>query len=210
VPSRNLKVAVTEWNTTAGDWGLARASLLTLGNALACARYHNLMQHNADLVEIANRSNLVDSFGSGIIQTGPGWLYLTPTYYAQQLYSRAAGSFPLDLKDHSGIPWPLQEPDLSATLSADGRTLRIYGVNSTDKAIEVPFAFRGGKIGRATALILRDRDSAATREVVNTRADPQRVSTRTEAVNVGAGEFRYTFAAFSVTVLEVEVEPSHP
>src|SRR4030042_558201 len=79
-PGRNLKIAVTEWNTTAGDWGLGRAMLWTLDNALACSRYHNLLHRYADLVEIANRSNLTNSFCSGIIQTNNFRLYKTPTY----------------------------------------------------------------------------------------------------------------------------------
>ena len=84
-PDRPIKIAVTEWNTTAGDWGLRRARLWTLENALACSRYHNLMHRQCDVVEIANRSNLTNSFCSGIIQTDNHRLYKTPTYYAQQL-----------------------------------------------------------------------------------------------------------------------------
>ena len=34
---RSIRVAVTEWNTTGGDWGPKRARLWTLENALACA-----------------------------------------------------------------------------------------------------------------------------------------------------------------------------
>jgi hypothetical protein len=36
------------------------------------------------------RSNLIDSFGSGVIVTGPGWMYRAPTYYADELYGHAA------------------------------------------------------------------------------------------------------------------------
>ncbi|MGH7139799.1 MAG: carbohydrate binding domain-containing protein, partial [Pirellulales bacterium] len=79
---RKIKVAVTEWNTTAGNWGPQRAMLWTLDNALACSRYHNLLHRHCDLVEIANRSNLINSFCSGIIQTDNHRLYKTPTYHA--------------------------------------------------------------------------------------------------------------------------------
>src|SRR6202171_2496522 len=87
-----IKVAVTEWNTTAGDAGPRRAMLWSLENALACSRYHNLLHRHADLVDIANRSNLINSFCSGIIQTDNTRLYKTPTYYAQQLYATRAGT----------------------------------------------------------------------------------------------------------------------
>src|SRR6185295_5464030 len=46
-PGRPIKSAVTEWNTTAGDWGPRRARLWTLENALACARYQNLLHRHA-------------------------------------------------------------------------------------------------------------------------------------------------------------------
>ncbi len=78
---RDVRVAVTEWNSTGGEKGLHRGMLLTLGNALSCSRYQNLMQRYCNLVEMANRSNLSDSFGSGVIQPELGSLYLTPTYF---------------------------------------------------------------------------------------------------------------------------------
>ena len=93
-PGRNIRLGITEWNTTAGDSGLGRAMLWTLDNALSCSRYHNFMHRHCDLIEIANRSNLADSFCSGIIQTNNSDLFKTPTYYAQQFYARARGPLP--------------------------------------------------------------------------------------------------------------------
>src|SRR5262249_53705316 len=78
---RPIGVAVTEWNTTGGDWGPRRARLWTLENALACARYHNLLHRHSDLIAIACRSNLTNSFCSGCIQTDNHRLYKTPVYY---------------------------------------------------------------------------------------------------------------------------------
>src|SRR4029077_11571982 len=97
-PGRPIRVAVTEWNTTAGDAGPKRARLWSLENALACARYHNLLHRHADLVTIANRSNLTNSFCSGILQTDNHRLFKTPTYYAQQLYATLAGNRPLAIE----------------------------------------------------------------------------------------------------------------
>ena len=102
-------MAVTEWNTTAGDAGPRRARLWTLENALACSRYHNLIHRHCDLVAIANRSNLVNSFCSGFIQTDNHRLYKTPTYYAQKLYATMAGDRPLRIE--SPLP-PISVPDL--------------------------------------------------------------------------------------------------
>ncbi len=131
---RNLRVAVTEWNTTAGDWGPGRAALLSLDNALKCARYLNLLQRQADLVEIAIRSNLTNSFCSGIIQTrGPG-LYLAPTFHAQQLYARSAGDRALRVE--TALDPARDLLDVSATLAPGDRLLRLYAVNDSKLSFE--------------------------------------------------------------------------
>jgi alpha-N-arabinofuranosidase len=206
---RDIRVAVTEWNTTAGDWGLGRATLQALANALACARYQNLLHRHADLVEIAIRSNLVDSFGSGVILTGPGWLYLAPTYHAQRLYQRAAGSFPLRLVRSPQVPWQDQQPDLSAVLSPDGRTLRLYAVNATGIPIRNAFRLEGlGKgVRRATAQVLKDRREALCAEVLNTRDDPDRVAVVTRKLKLRGTRLEVSFEPYSLTLLELEVAP---
>jgi len=202
-----VRVAVTEWNTTAGEMGLTRGMFQTLGNALSCSRYQNLLQRYADLDEIAIRSNLVDSFGSGVLLPGPGWLYLAPTYYSQKLYTHASGSYPLRIERTTSLPWYLQEPDLSATLSEDGKALRIYSVNSTGEIRQLKFhlvdfsgALRGG-----LAYVLRDRDAAGTPEVMNSRDDPQRIAPVTRPVAVGGRDFDYAFEPFTVTLLELNL-----
>jgi len=72
------------------------------------------------MIEIANRSNLADSFCSGIIQIRGTGLFKTPAYYAQQLYALHAGSRPLKILVDTEVP---SDPslDTSATLSEDGR-----------------------------------------------------------------------------------------
>ena len=112
--------------------------LWTLANALACSRYHNLLYRQCDLVEIANRSNLINSFCSGIIQADNHRLYKTPTYYAQQLYATLAGNRPLRLA--SALP-PNTGPDLSATLSAKGDEVVLFAVNDTKAGITCPLDF---------------------------------------------------------------------
>ncbi len=210
---RAVRLAVTEWNTTAGDWELGRGALQTLANALQCSRYHNLMHRHADSVEIAIRSNLIDSFGSGIILTGPGWLYVAPTYHAQRLYARAAGTYPVRV-DHlvsgvgSRLPSHLAEPDLSATLSSDGATLRLYGVNSTERTIGVDAALDGFARGvrSAQAFVLKNSDGVLTPEVMNTRDDPDRVRVFTHRPKVNGSGFTLSFEPFSLTLYELVLE----
>ncbi len=204
---KNIHVAVTEWNATGGEFGLKRGMLLTMGNALTLSRYQNMMHRYSDLVEIANRSNFSDSFGSGVIDPGPGSLYFTPAYFSQGLYQRAAGSFPLKI-DRNGSPsFYLHEPDLDATLSPDGKTLRVYAVNSTDVSRKVAFHLNPslGSVQGGEVLVLGDSNANADSEAMNSRDEPDRVGVRTRKVNLTGSEFEYSFAPFAVTLLELQM-----
>ncbi len=199
-PKRSLKIAVTEWNTTAGDWGPRRAKLWTLENALACSRYHNLLHRHCDIVEIANRSNLTNSFCSGIIQTDNHRLYKTPTYYAQQLYATLAGTQPL--KVDSPLPSNVA-PDLSATLSADGKTLTLFAVNASLNDVTRPLdltAF-GDAAQEVEVWTLGDRKKAGEPDVTNSFGDPERVAPTPLRFKATVGQFDYRFPALSLTVL---------
>lgn len=204
---KDIRVAVTEWNTTAGDFGLRRGMLQTLANGLSVGRYLNLLQRNADLVEIANRSNFADSFGSGFVVTGPGWIYESPAYYAQKIYARAAGSYPLAVERSSSESWPAQQPDISASLSADGTRLRIYSVNSTAQPLTIRFHLQGfaSAVEGGSVLTLEDREQGQTPEVMNSRDDPERVSTVSQPAALGGGTFEFQFKQFTVTLLELKV-----
>lgn len=100
--NRGLKLGITEWNHTAGDWGDQRAWLLTLYNSLHVARMLNLYQRNSDLVTIANRSNLCNSACSGSLQTGPSGMYVTPAHHVQSLYANECGDVPLTVRTGAG------------------------------------------------------------------------------------------------------------
>src|ERR1039458_2687617 len=192
---REVRIAVTEWNTTGGDFGLKRGILQSLGNALDCARYHNVLQRYADLVEMGIRSILIDSFGSGVIVTGPGWMYRAPTYYAEELYGRAAGSYPLSVERAGGLPWQLQQPDVSAALSADGRLLRIYGVNSTAAPLRstIVLADTGKSVAGAKAFVLKNRAGLPNTEAMNSVSDREAVSVETHSFPALGNRFAFTF-----------------
>jgi alpha-N-arabinofuranosidase len=200
-PGRKIRVAVTEWNTTAGDAGPRRARLWTLENALACSRYQNLIHRHCDLVAIANRSNLVNSFCSGCIQTDNHRLYKTPTYYAQQLYATMAGDRLLRID--SPLP-PISVPDLSATISADGRSVILFAVNDGPEPIERPLDFSA--FGRDAQSIdiwtLADTRHAGEPDVTNSFADPERVIPSRSTFEAASPRFAYHFPPFSLTVMK--------
>ena len=206
---KDIRIGVTEWNTTAGNFGLERGMLQTLGNALSIARFLNLMQRHADFVEIANRSNFADSRGSGFLETGPGWMYESPAYYAQEIYGRAAGAYPLRIERSSKLAWHLQEPDLSASLSADGKKLRIYAVNSTLDPLARAFRLEGlkGQVLGGSVIALEDREQSGTSEVMNSRDNPRRVSLLSQPAQVRGDRFEYTFKPLTVTLLELDLRP---
>jgi alpha-L-arabinofuranosidase len=204
---KQVGVAITEWNTTGGEFGLTRAMLMTLANALNVSRYQSLLHRYSDLVEIANRSNLTDSFGSGAIQTGSGWMYFTPAYYSQRLYQRAAGSFPLKILRNNSLPFYLQEPDLDATLSQDGKTLRIYAVNSTPNRRRIRFRLDSqlGETDAGKVFVLTDGNATPDSEAMNSRDDPTRIHMLIRTAQIKGSQFSYEFAPFSVTLNEIEL-----
>jgi len=204
-PRRSIKIGVTEWNTTAGDAGPRRAMLWTLANALACSRYHNLLHRQCDLVEIANRSNLINSFCSGIIQTDNHRLYTTPTYYAQQLYATLAGDRPLRIA--SALP-PSAGLDLSATLSAKGDEVVLFAVNDTLAGITCPLDFSafGTSRQRVAVWTLTDRQHAGEPDVANSFAEPERVAPVQATFRARAAGFDYPFPPLSLTVLRWKIK----
>lgn len=204
---KDIRLSVTEWNASGGDWGLKRGMLHTLGNAMVCSRYQNMMHRYADLIEIANVSNFSHSFAGGQIQPGPGYFYTIPAYSAQMLYQRAAGSFPVGVDRSSPLSFYLREPDLDATLSADGKILRIYSVNSTPNLRKVDFTLAQnlGTIATAESFVVGDSNTVPDSEAMNSRDDPHRVSTRTRKLAVSGSRFDYDFAPFSITLLEIQL-----
>jgi alpha-N-arabinofuranosidase len=205
VPGREIRLGITEWNTTAGDWGLSRAMLWTLDNALLCSRYHNFMHRHCDMIEIANRSNLTDSFCSGIIQTNGTSLFKTPAYYAQELYANHAGTQPLRVLIDAELP---ADPclDTSATKSDDGRTIALFVVNSAsepqsrtlDLAALAPFE-RSAKVWT-----LADTLHSGERDAINDWRRPDRVRTEAGSVPMEGTKLAYRFPPLSLTVIEFQ------
>jgi alpha-L-arabinofuranosidase len=210
-PGRPIKVGVTEWNTTAGDWGPPRAMLWNLENALACARYQNVLHRHCDLVAIACRSNLTNSFCSGCIQTDNHRLYKTPVYYAQQLHATLAGDRPLRIES----PMPAQSgPDFSATLSSQGDAVILFAVNDSPQAISRPLDFSavapagGVNGGDVEVWTLGDTRNAGERDVTNSFGDPERIVPRQSTFKPASPRFDYRFPPLSLSVLKWKTRAS--
>ena len=191
-----LKLGITEWNHTAGDWGDQRAWLLTLYNGLHVARMLNLYQRNSDLVAIANRSNLCNSACSGSLQTDATGLYVTPAYHVQALYANESGDVPLRVETGEG-----EGLDVMATY--DERRGRVcvtvvnYGGEARSRSLRLEgFVLGGGSVSVTTL-------AGASPAAVNSRVDPERVRPmRREVARETLSE--YEFAPYSLTVMAVE------
>jgi alpha-N-arabinofuranosidase len=201
---RPIKMAVTEWNTTAGDWGPDRGRLWTLQNGIACARYLNLCHRWSDLVKIACRSNISNSYCSGIIQTNNHALYGTPAYYVSRLYALHGGAHPLEL----GAATPLLGLDVSANLSADGKRLSLCVLNpEKEPATKTVDLTALGKVApTARVWTIADADDGRDPEATNSFARPERIATRATTLSNAGRRFSYRFPAYSVTVMELGIE----
>ena len=192
-----IKIAVTEWNESGGEWGLQRGRQMTLQNALLNARYLNLLMRHSDRVEIACRSSIANSFCGGVLQTSPSGLLKRPGYYALQLYARHAQPVPLRIdQSASGL-------DVCACSSEDKNSGAIFAVNSRPEPVECSFDFAGfSRTVRVTkADTLRDTLDARQPEIMNHRSNPDRI--RITSLTPSTGHL--TLPAFSVAAIEWEM-----
>jgi hypothetical protein len=146
-----------------------------------------------------------------MIQPGPGWLYLAPTYDSQVLYQRAAGSYPLQMVRDSTLPRHLQDPDLSATLSPDGKTLRLYAVNSTAQEETLRFELKElGEVRSGTVFTLHDTAVQPDSEAMNSHDAQHRVTVEQRPFSPRGEQLQNSFPPYSVTLLELQIAPAGP
>jgi alpha-L-arabinofuranosidase len=203
-PGKAIRVGVTEWNGSAGDWGAARAFQSTQSNALYGARLMHIFQRNSDLVAMANRSGLMNGWCCGNIQTSARGLWVTPAYYAMQLLSTHCGSHPLRVADEHGRELRGADSgtvlDVAATASDDGK-LTVTVVNDGPDAVESTLDLRAhlrSNAGAKVYTLAADGPWATNGEASPDRVRPAETATRVEP------EQRLSFPAWSLTVLVVE------
>lgn len=194
-----IKIAVTEWNESGGEWGLQRGRQMTLQNALLNARYLNLLMRHSDQVEMACRSSIANSFCGGVLQTSPSGLLKRPGYYALQIYARHAQPVPLRIdQSASGL-------DVCACSSDKKDSGAIFAVNSGPEPVEASLQFAGfsGTVRVTKAETLGDTLDARQPEIINHSANPERIKIMPMALaTLSTG--RITIPAFSVTAIRWE------
>ncbi len=190
----HLRLAVTEWNFTAGDWGLLRGKMLTLEGALWNAQYLNLMCRYADVVEMGCRSNMTNSYCSGIIGTTPAGLTRRPSYYVMKLYAEHAKSIPLQL---GATPGGL---DVLACVDEKRERLCIFGVNLRREpvALKLDLTALGDSWRPLASETVCDTNDMRQPDVMNHEIGDERVRTvtlKTDGTSV-------TLPALSASALE--------
>jgi alpha-N-arabinofuranosidase len=190
----HLRLAVTEWNFTAGDWGLGRGKMLTLEGALWNARYLNLLCRHSNVVEIACRSNLTNSFCSGIIGTRPGGLLKRPSYHVMKLYADHAPPIPL-----ATGPAPAGL-DVIACTDEPRQTVCVFAVNKRTEPVSLSFdlAELGSSLVPLSAATVRDTRDRRQPDVMNHWSDPDRVKT----VDLKVSGTTITLPALSATAID--------
>jgi alpha-L-arabinofuranosidase len=156
------------------------------------------------LIEIACRSNMSNSYCSGIIQTNNHAWYGTPAYHVAKLYAEQAGGQPLALGEGS----PLLSVDVSAALSDDRRTLSLAAVNPGLAPVELPIdlsAFRRVR-PRAEVWTIADALAAKDPEATNSFQRPERIAARASAIDGASRRFTHTLPALSATIVKLHVE----
>ena len=193
----HIKMAVTEWNVSGGSWGVMRAKFLTLETALLNARYLHLLMRHSDKVELACRSNMANSLGSGIIETTPSGLLKRPSFYAMRLYARHA----------KPVPWQVESAteglDVFAGGSEDKQTAVIFAVNSRSEPVACSFGFEGwdGAVRLVSAEALCDTLDARQPDVMNHWNAPDRV----KIIPLSPAEHTIVLPALSAAALECKV-----
>ena len=127
----HLRLAVTEWNFTAGDWGLLRGKMLTLEGRCSTLATSTCSCRYSNVVDIACRSNMTNSFCSGIIGTNASGVLKRPSYHVMRLYAEHTLPIPLSVgKTPRGI---------DVVACTDERRLRvcILAVNSNREPVTV-------------------------------------------------------------------------
>ncbi|MBD2844014.1 alpha-L-arabinofuranosidase [Paenibacillus sp. IB182496] len=228
---RQVKLAVTEWNTMYfPNPDLPNAHTLEAAVANACLL--NEMMRQGDLVQIANFSDLVNGWVGGCIRVGdgyermkrPGWsgrgevVFGTATYHLLRMYARRrphrlvetdvrCGRFDAG---QSALPLQLgdlQELDVVGAVTEPGDTLLLFVVNRALEAAPLSCDLAAWQpLGEATVRELAGPGCEAR----NTIDEPEAIREVVRTVQLDGARWEAVLPPHSVTVLEAFLEVRGP
>ena len=197
VSGRPAKLAVTEWNIDAGAWGLGRGKLDTLNCALFEARFLNILHRRSDIVALATRSNLCNSFCGGTVQTNAAGLFRIPAFYVMSLYAEHTKPVPLRISE------PPAGVDITACAAEDRKTATVFAVNMRKEPVELDIDAAGLAPGLAIAAAqcLGAAQNRLQPDVINYWDHPDRV----RIVPAAMSGRTVRLPALSLTVVDLAV-----
>ncbi len=187
------KVIVGEYATTQGT------PTGTLADALGESAFLTGLERNADLVIGASYAPLLvnvnaPSWPTNLIGYDALHSYGSPSYWAQRMLADGVGDHVIGSQVIAGTGTLFEV----ATQSSGHTYVVVVNDGSRPAATDVSLAGLSGGAGGGTATVLTG-DPAAQ----NSLADPRAVSPTTQGLSGLGTDFRYRFAANSVTVLDL-------
>ncbi|HEX8136775.1 MAG TPA: alpha-L-arabinofuranosidase C-terminal domain-containing protein [Pyrinomonadaceae bacterium] len=204
VPSRDLRLAINEWGL---DLPVERQ--YSMESALYGARLMNVFERSGHIVGMSAVSDLINGWPGGIIQASRHALFVTPTYWANALYSNHTGTSRLSTQvlsptfdttlEGKGVPWL----DVVTTRSTDGKRIYIKAVNTNPgAALRTSITVKGVAGLRPQAEI--ETLTAASLSAFNSFTTPDAVGVRSKSITAGPS-FTVELPKHSVSVITLNV-----
>jgi len=213
--TRKVKIAYTEWNA----WNYREGAGLHpsikpfepayhLREALSDAVFLNILQRNCREVTLATVAQPINV--AGLLAVNDKGMVIEPTYWPLWMQVNKSGPISLDVWSESEC---LNEPslkleeepylDLSATLNPKKRKLYLSMVNRhIDQSMEAEINLGHARIkSEGQSHLLYHEDPMA----MNSLANPDNVSPRTEKVEKLSSRFTWTLLPHSYTILEMNL-----
>jgi alpha-N-arabinofuranosidase len=204
VPTREIKLAVNEWNTT-----FPPPRQHSMESALYAARLMNVFERTGDVVQMSAVSDLVNGWTGGIIQASRHGVFVTPTYLVNTLYASHLG--------RDRLSSTVQGPTFDSTLegkavptidavvsrSADGKRIFIKAVNTDlENSITTKVSLTGVAIAHQAQMETLNSDGLT---IANDFSHPDAVHVITRQFEAGRS-FTVTLSKHSVSVITLQVE----
>ena len=204
VPSREIKLAVNEWNTS-----LPLPRQHSMESALYAARLMNVFERTGDLVEMSAVSDMVNGWSGGVIQASRHAVFVTPTYLVNMLYATHLG--------RQRLASTLRGPTFDSTLegkaiptidavvsrTADGRRVFIKAVNTDPRrALPLEVLLAGVRAKQQAHIEILNGDGLTAS---NDFTHPDTVHITMNSLAAGPS-FTVTLPEHSVSVVTLEVD----
>lgn len=199
-PRNGPKIFVGEWATLEG------IPTPDFGAALGDAAWMTGMERNSDLIVMAsyaplfvNVNPMAMQWGTNLIGYDADRSYGSPSYYAQVLFSEYKGDHVVESSLENAGPLLFY----SATKDTAGHKLYLKIVNAAPTAQAVEIKLPGASVAATAAMITLH---AKTTKDTNSIERPDQIVPHTPSLSRVGADFRHTFEAYSINVMEIRLK----